>query len=210
MQTADIFKVPGLGFKKKDQRDPKYATFNRRMIAATIDSFLIMLFIAPVIDWIFLHFYGPVPVDWTGLQKKMNDAQDERAANELFWRTLSESGFILRWWVNSIWQFIVLAAATGYCWRRWSATPGKMAMGIKVADATTEAPISDRQIIIRLFGYVVSSVVLLMGFFWIGFDKRRQAWHDKLANTVVIRVSKAKPELPAADPSDSPAPSKAE
>jgi uncharacterized RDD family membrane protein YckC len=26
-----------------------------------------------------------------------------------------------------------------------------------------------------------------LGFLWIAFDKRKQAWHDKLAGTVVIR-----------------------
>ena len=28
--------------------------------------------------------------------------------------------------------------------------------------------------------------LLMWGFFWIAFDKRKQGWHDKLAGTVVI------------------------
>jgi uncharacterized RDD family membrane protein YckC len=36
-------------------------------------------------------------------------------------------------------------------------------------------------------GYFISGLALGMGFFWIGLDKRKQGWHDKMANTVVIR-----------------------
>jgi uncharacterized RDD family membrane protein YckC len=28
---------------------------------------------------------------------------------------------------------------------------------------------------------------LFLGIIWVGFDKRKQGWHDKLAGTVVIR-----------------------
>jgi uncharacterized RDD family membrane protein YckC len=28
---------------------------------------------------------------------------------------------------------------------------------------------------------------LFLGFFWIAIDMRKQGWHDKLANTVVVR-----------------------
>jgi len=27
-----------------------------------------------------------------------------------------------------------------------------------------------------------------LGFFWIAFDNERQAWHDKIAGTVVVRT----------------------
>jgi uncharacterized RDD family membrane protein YckC len=29
--------------------------------------------------------------------------------------------------------------------------------------------------------------VLLLGFIWVGFDPRKQGWHDKLAGTLVVR-----------------------
>jgi uncharacterized RDD family membrane protein YckC len=28
---------------------------------------------------------------------------------------------------------------------------------------------------------------LLLGYLWAGFDPRKQAWHDKMAKTVVVR-----------------------
>jgi uncharacterized RDD family membrane protein YckC len=29
-----------------------------------------------------------------------------------------------------------------------------------------------------------------LGFLWIGFDHGKQAWHDKIAGTVVVRVAR--------------------
>jgi uncharacterized RDD family membrane protein YckC len=205
----DILKIAGLAPKKKSEKD-KYATFHRRMLAAALDSFLILLFVAPVIDWLFATIYGPVPIDWTALGDAMNREPDQQAANALFWQTLYDSGFVKRWLINGVWQFIVLGAVTGICWRKWSATPGKMLLRIKVVDAKTEGPISNRQILLRLLGYAVSTAFFLAGFFWIGLDKRRQGWHDKLAGTVVIVRPRLKRDSLIAGPSDSPGPSAAE
>ena len=75
-------------------------------------------------------------------------------------------------------------------WLRFSATPGKMFMKLKIVDIKTSGPISFRQAIIRYIGYVPSIYCLLLGILWVAFDKRKQGWHDKLASTAVIRVKK--------------------
>ena len=33
----------------------------------------------------------------------------------------------------------------------------------------------------RYFAYYLSTIVFLLGFIWVGFDARKQGWHDKLA-----------------------------
>lgn len=72
-------------------------------------------------------------------------------------------------------------------WHKLGATPGKIAMSAKIVDATTgEAP-SMSQLLIRYVGYFVSTIPLGLGLMWVGFDRRKQGWHDKMANTVVIR-----------------------
>ena len=71
-------------------------------------------------------------------------------------------------------------------WRYKSATPGKMAISARIVDATTGGPPSTGQLIGRYFGYFVSIIPLCLGLIWVGIDKRKQGWHDKLANTVVI------------------------
>ena len=55
-----------------------------------------------------------------------------------------------------------------------------------IVDVKTLQKPSTGQCVGRYFGYYVSILALFFGFIWIGFDKRKQGWHDKLAGTVVI------------------------
>ena len=72
-------------------------------------------------------------------------------------------------------------------WRYYQATPGKMIFNATIVDAKTGGKPSLRQLIIRYLGYIISTTPLCLGFFWIAFDKKKQSFHDKLANTVVIQ-----------------------
>lgn len=78
-------------------------------------------------------------------------------------------------------------------WLYKQATPGKMAVGIKVVDAKTGNAMSFGQAIGRYVGYFISTIPLGLGFIWAAFDPRKQGWHDKLAGTVVVHVNKARP-----------------
>jgi uncharacterized RDD family membrane protein YckC len=71
-------------------------------------------------------------------------------------------------------------------WRFKSATPGKIMMGMSIVDATTGDTPGTFKLILRYFGYFISVVPFLLGFFWIAWDKRKQGFHDMIANTVVI------------------------
>jgi uncharacterized RDD family membrane protein YckC len=46
---------------------------------------------------------------------------------------------------------------------------------------------------VRALSCFLSMVVVGLGFFWIAFDQNHQAWHDKIAGTVVVRVPKGVP-----------------
>ena len=72
-------------------------------------------------------------------------------------------------------------------WLRFQATPGKMATKLTIVDAKTGGPLSLGQAIIRYVAYIICTLPLFLGYIWIAIDKRKQGWHDKLANTVVIR-----------------------
>jgi len=165
-----------------------YAKFGRRMWAATIDSVLFALLVLPVYEMGFDALY-PIPVqNLSGVQfqeqlmMQTNIVQLLAFLDKHFFAT----GLFTRWLTDALLQTLLLATLTGICWRLWSATPGKMLFKMKVVDAATEQPLSDQQILLRLWGYVVSSLPLFLGFLWISFDERRQGWHDKMANTVVI------------------------
>ncbi len=95
-------------------------------------------------------------------------------------------GFILGGWdllLNWVFPFI----ATVLFWVYRSATPGKIALKLKVVDAKTGEAISTSKSIIRYLAYYVSTIPLCLGFIWVAFNGKKQGWHDLIANTVVIR-----------------------
>jgi uncharacterized RDD family membrane protein YckC len=72
-------------------------------------------------------------------------------------------------------------------WRYCGATPGKLAVGVKIVDAQTGNPPTTGRLVIRLFSYIVSALPLYFGFLWVAVDRRKQGWHDKIAGTVVVQ-----------------------
>lgn len=66
-------------------------------------------------------------------------------------------------------------------------TPGKSFLGLQVIrqDGTG---MSYGDAAIRTFSYILSWFPLSLGFFWIGFDRNKQGWHDKIAKTQVIKA----------------------
>ena len=99
--------------------------------------------------------------------------------------------------VTGYWDIVIRYIApiiiTIWFWTKYLGTPGKMALRLRVLDANTGQAISTPQAIGRYFGYYVSALPLLLGFIWVGIDKKKQGFHDKLAGTVVVRdLSKEK------------------
>jgi uncharacterized RDD family membrane protein YckC len=44
---------------------------------------------------------------------------------------------------------------------------------------------------VRSLAALFSAMVLFLGFFWIGWDRDKQGWHDKIAGTVVVRLPRS-------------------
>jgi uncharacterized RDD family membrane protein YckC len=66
-------------------------------------------------------------------------------------------------------------------------TLGKRVMGIRVV-RTDGANLSYTRAFIRSFGYIISSFFFCLGFLWAIWDRKKQAWHDKIAGTMVVRT----------------------
>ena len=79
---------------------------------------------------------------------------------------------------------IPIVYAIGF-WIWLSATPGKLILGLKVVDANGNK-IAPLTAVVRYLGYILSGIVLSIGFIWIGFDAKKQGWHDKIAKTFVV------------------------
>ena len=97
------------------------------------------------------------------------------------------SGVTLSGPMNILVSYILPAAVVITFWQARQATPGKMAIGARIVDARTGGKPSIKQDAIRYLGYFVSTFPLCLGLIWVGIDKRKQGWHDKLAGTVVVR-----------------------
>jgi uncharacterized RDD family membrane protein YckC len=77
-----------------------------------------------------------------------------------------------------------------------------MAIRAKIVDANTGDKPSLRQYLIRYLGYIVATLPLGLGILWVAWDKRKQGWHDKLANTVVIGDKECTAEVAFSSNSD--------
>ncbi|MBN8737509.1 MAG: RDD family protein [Xanthomonadales bacterium] len=94
-----------------------------------------------------------------------------------------------------IWiSWVAPAVATVLFWRFWQATPGKAMLSLRVVDADTGKTLSVGQAAARYLCYILSMLPLGLGFIWVAFDRRKQGWHDKIAQTVVVRARDRGPE----------------
>ncbi len=99
--------------------------------------------------------------------------------------------------VYGVWDlllnYLLPAVAVIVFWTYKSATPGKMALRLKVVDAATGGAVPTGRLVARYFGYFVSMIPLFLGFIWVGIDSKKQGWHDKMAGTVVVRTTRKEP-----------------
>ena len=78
-----------------------------------------------------------------------------------------------------------------YFWSR----PDGQTLGMKMFNLrvvkTDGSPLTVGGAIVRYVGYIVDSIIfgLPIGYLWAAFDKDKQAWHDKMAGTYVIKSS---------------------
>jgi uncharacterized RDD family membrane protein YckC len=83
-------------------------------------------------------------------------------------------------------------------WSWLGATLGDMILGIKIV-REDGSPLDVSTALVRMFASFFSALVLFLGFFWAGWSRRKQSWHDRIAGTIVIRGKQA-PAQPPAEP----------
>jgi uncharacterized RDD family membrane protein YckC len=89
--------------------------------------------------------------------------------------------------VQFFFEYIIPLVVVLLFWHFKSATPGKMLLKMKIVDADTFEKVPNSRLFIRYIAYFASTIPLCLGFMWVGWDKRKQGWHDKIARTVVIK-----------------------
>lgn len=86
-------------------------------------------------------------------------------------------------------MLIGLAIYGAVMWKLKGTTIGGILCGLQVVRLDGR-PVDWGTSIVRALSCFLSLVVLGLGFIWIAVDRDRQAWHDKIAGTVVVRPPK--------------------
>lgn len=122
-------------------------------------------FCAVVIDGVIL---GVASVIFTAILRLVTDRWTAELISNLV-------GIVVQW----LWD-------AGFESSAMQGTPGKQLMGIKVTDMSG-GRISFARATGRHFGKYLSAIILLIGYIMAAFSERKQALHDMMAGTLVVR-----------------------
>lgn len=145
-----------------------YAGFWERFAAVIIDG---------IILWIIGYFIGMI-MGAPSSEEIISMSQSEGFSSTM--RTTYFSGsnmtsFIVQW----LYSALMVSGP-------WQATLGKRALGIKVTGMNGER-ISFLNATGRYFATILSAIILLIGYFMMLWDDKKQTLHDKLAGTLVVK-----------------------
>ena len=84
-------------------------------------------------------------------------------------------------------SYVLPIAIVAWFWVKKGATPGKMICGIRII-TVDGSPLTIGKCLVRYIGYYLSMIPLALGYLWAAWDQRSQAWHDKMARTLVVKV----------------------
>jgi len=89
-------------------------------------------------------------------------------------------------------HIVVLAIYGAVMWKLRGTTVGGIVCDLHVVRLDGR-PLDWETAIVRALGCFLSLFVVFLGFIWIAFDANNQAWHDKIAGTVVVRAKRGAP-----------------
>ena len=87
-------------------------------------------------------------------------------------------------------HIVILAVYGAVMWKLRGTTVGGIVFDLHVVRLDGR-PIDWETAVIRALSCFLSLAVVGLGFIWIALDDNRQAWHDKIAGTVVVRAKRS-------------------
>ncbi len=156
-----------------------YAGFGQRLVAFLID-WLIISAVSGVFAFILSAIGIGAAGGLSGLEEMSQSPPDELPPGLFAALIGGYLGLIAFSFIGS-WLYYALMESS---YRQ--ATLGKMAMGIIVTDMNGER-ISFLRATGRYFGKIISSMILYIGYLMAAFTERKQALHDMMASTLVLK-----------------------
>jgi uncharacterized RDD family membrane protein YckC len=144
------------------QIDAPPAGFWIRVLASLVDSLILGALLAVVL----------VPLSIVAVKKASTDAG-------------AAAGLL------TIGYLVSTAVSLGYTlffWSRSGATPGKKILRLKIVREDGVEPMGLGKALLRLLGYLLSSIVLGVGYLMVGFTQGKRGLHDMVAGTRVVRL----------------------
>lgn len=143
-----------------------YAGFWRRVLAWCIDTLIVV-----AVHLVLTVAFGT----WLLLPWTMAGGAHGDAVARLVDIGLQPLGVVV------LWLYYAVCESS-----RWQATPGKLALGLRVTDECGRR-IGFARATGRCFGMLASALTLCIGFLFAGWTVRKQALHDLLARCCVVR-----------------------
>jgi uncharacterized RDD family membrane protein YckC len=143
-----------------------YGGFWLRFVAKCIDGIIMYLLQLPLLMLLGIPLTGVAPKDPAQL-----------------------ASYLMRLGISTTVSIVITVAFTVFFLGRFGATPGKMALNLKVVRPGGE-PVTYLQALGRYFSEMVSSMTCGIGYVIAGFDIEKRALHDRIASTRVIKVSR--------------------
>ncbi len=168
-------------FKQENLNDGwRYIGSLARFTSIMIDMLVLILLLTLlmyVIDFVFSVFHT-IPIE--SMEKvrfglEITDLEQSQL--------LSYTLFLI---FSQIFQLLFIFGYITFMWCRFATTPGKFLFGVRILDDKSRGRITPKQATIRFFSLLISVLPLGIGVIWSAFDHRSQAWHDKIAKTVLI------------------------
>jgi len=171
--------------------DPQpYAGFWKRLVAYIVDGFI--LWIPNLIIGNLLGLTAAQAAMMHVLESANGDQAALMAAYSAYWSAILP---VLGVQTLVNWAYFALCESSAM-----QATPGKLAMGIRVTDDEGRR-ISFLRATGRFFGKIISSLTLCIGYMMAGWTERKQGLHDMMASTLVVNgrasATRNQPQQPA-------------
>ncbi len=165
-----------------EKQDVTYASFSTRVLAIAFDFTIITILLSPVAPYINAFLVANLDLEQFVI------SGTNRIDMSALLSYLSNQNFFIKYFLVQLLTVSFILSIFLGCWLKFGNTPGKWILACKIVDADTMQSPTRNQYIKRAISYFASGIPFCIGFFIMSWTDKKQCWHDKIANTVVVKV----------------------
>jgi len=155
-----------------------YAGFWRRFVAYIIDYIIIYT----VQSFLVVPVLGIIGLDLFNKTSQGGDMSSSDAISMVMTVIAAASALFVLVFILQVLYYSFMEAS------KYQGTVGKIALGLIVTDAAGNK-LDFTKALVRNLSKIISSIILGIGYIMAGFTDKKQALHDMIAGTLVVRKS---------------------